>query len=139
MPLPNLIHPVDVTIERFNASEMLMDADTRSPIHGARSASGDTVIIEAQIKIDDADMPDHGVGGDRLIQSGYILCRTVDMDNVLGAGQRLKKGDHIIAIGVNTGLDLYITKNQRMGHYPDQNGASLIRYYFEDRNPVQVT
>lgn len=115
-----------------------MDDDAREPIHGSRSTSVDEKTLPAQIKIDETDDPQPNGGGPRLIASGYILCRPVDMDTYLGADVRLKRGDKIIAMGHFTELDLYITRRGEMGHYPDQDGYSLVRYYFHDREPVST-
>ena len=136
--IPNLIHPIKVTIERMNTSEMVMDDDAREPIHGARSASSDAVIIDAQIKIESEAAPDYEPGGPRQVESGYILCRTKDMDQKLGSGVIFKRGDRITKMGRRTGLDLYITRHQPMGHWPDQQGTTIIRFYYEGRDPVQV-
>lgn len=137
MPLPRLIHPVDVTVERLTRSGLVMDDDAREAVHGPRSSAAQTFVIPAQIKWDKQDNPDPEEGGTRQRSTGYILCRPTDLDTVLGTGQRLKREDRITAIGVNTGLDLYITGTGPMGHYPDQSGQSLIRYFFEDRKPVR--
>lgn len=137
MPRPRLIHPINVTVERLVRSELIMDDDAREPIHGLRTTTAQTFTIPAQIKWDKQDNPDPEEGGARNRSTGYILCRPVDLDNKLGANQRLKRGDRITAMGVNTGLDIYITGTAPMGHYPDQNGHGLIKYFFEDRKPVQ--
>lgn len=137
MVRPNLVHPIQVTVERFNRDGMIMDGDAREPIHGARAAAADVVTLPAQVKWDEKDDPEPQEGGVRSNSSGYILCRFVDLDLYLGAGQRFKRGDRITTMGVTTGLDLYITGNKPMGHYPDQRGAGLIRYNFADRKPKQ--
>lgn len=139
MPRPNLIHPIDVVIERLDRNEMIMDHDAREAILGPRSTSSNTYTIQAQISWNDRSAPDPQGAGDRERDSGYILLRLFDMNNVFGSGQRLKRGDRIVQIGNTTGLDLYITKDPPIGHWPDQFGETMIKYHFEDRRPVRQT
>jgi len=137
MTLPTLLHPVQVKVERLIRSEMLMDVDAREPVHGTRTTARQTFTLPAQIKWSDTEEASPQEAGTREEDRGYILCRTVDMDLLLGPGSRLKRGDRIIAIGHEEGLDLYITGSLQMGHYLDQNGSSLIRYRFSDRHPTR--
>lgn len=137
MVLPRLIHPVDVKVERLIRSELVMDNDAREPFHGPRTTTAESYTIKAQVKWSAKDDLDPSGGGSLERSVGYILVRLVDMDSILGVGVRLKRGDRITEIGVQTGLDLYIVKEAPAGHYPDQSGQSLIKYHFEDRHPVQ--
>lgn len=134
---PRLIHPVTMRVERLNRDEMVMDHDAREPIRGARLSADDIFELPAQVHWDVAESPEYQPAGARLNSSGYVLCRVHDMDTVLGTGQRLKRGDHITVLGHMTGLDLYITHFTPAGHYPDQDGASMFKYHFSDRKPVQ--
>lgn len=137
MPRPNLIHPVEVTIERLARNEMVMDNDAREAVLGPRSTSANSYTVPAQIKWDDRSAPTPEGAGARERDSGYILCRIFDLDNILGAGQRFKRGDRIVKMGHVEGLDLYIVKDPPIGHWPDQSGETLIKYHFEDRKPVR--
>ena len=141
MPQPRLIHPIEVTIALFNRDAMLMDNDAREPIHGARSQSGDTVKLLCQVHFDRLDDPQANVGGTNPDSAGYFLARSIDMNRVLGPGQRLKRGDHIVQY---TSLmqteqvvcNLFISRGDPMGHYPGL-GATLWKYTVVDRGPVQ--
>lgn len=114
-----------------------MDADAREPMHGARSTTADVVIIKAQISWGDRGRVQNEMAGVEEKSDGYILCRWSDLR---AKGGPFKRGDKIASIG--TGLnalvtDLYITKNEPMGHWPDQGGTSIVRFHFSDRNPHQ--
>ena len=137
MTLPNLIHPIQITVERLLRSELLMDEDAREPVIGARTTTAQTFTMPAQIKWSNKDDPDPMEAGPRERDSGYVLLRLHDMDAIMGVGQRLTRGDRIITMGVTTGLDLYITGQEPIGHWPDQLGQTMIKYKFSDRHPVR--
>jgi hypothetical protein len=136
MPLPNLIHPIPVQLEIYDAAGQVIDDDTREPVHGARNASGTTVTLEAQV-----DYPrDQAVlveaGGVRLQSSGYILVRRQDLRDL---GVAPKRGDRIVQIGEGVNaltVNLFITGYEPMAIYPDQGGPTLMKYNFEDRDPI---
>lgn len=137
MPNPNLIHPISVIVERLNTAEMVMDPDTREPMHGARSSAADRITVQAQINWGARKRPSFDGGGVEENSDGYILCRTYDLQKL---GGLLKRGDRIVQIGTGANaieVDLYLTRQEPMGHWPDQNGATLVRYHFEDRAPVK--
>ena len=142
MALPRLIHPVQVTFEVFNPSEMLMDDEAREPIHGARSQAGDTYVIPCQVNWSKKDAPDANIGGVITESIGYFLARAHDMDAILGAGVRLKRGDHITQYTSRGPVfevipcNLFILRGDPHGHYPER-GATLYKYHITDRDPVQ--
>ena len=141
MALPRLIHPVLVTFDLFNSSAMIMDADAREPIHGARSQSGDLYEIPCQVSWARFDEPQANVGGTATEFTGYFLARAHDMDQMLGPGKRLKRGDRITQYRSNQNtevipVNLYIVRGDPFGHYPER-GATLYKYHVTDRDPVQ--
>lgn len=142
MPSPRLIHPVNVTFEVFNQADMLMDDQARAPIHGARSQPGDVYKIPCQVSWNKKDDPAANIGGTVTESIGYFLARKLDMDQILGPGVRLKRGDRITqyeSFGPVTEVvtcDLYILRGDPYGHYPER-GASLYKYHVTDRDPVQ--
>lgn len=135
--IPNLIHPIDVTIERLTRSEMVMDLQAREPYHGARSSTTQTFVLPAQIKWSAKDDDQPQEGGVREVSNGYILCRILDMETVMGVGERLKRGDRIVTIGNISDLDLYVVREEPIAHLQQTTGASMIKYHFEDRHPVR--
>lgn len=135
--IPNLIHPVRVKVKRLVRDELVMDLDAREPYHGRRTTTSSEVTIDAQIKWRARDdlVPQMAGVVERSI--GYILVRLIDMDAAMGTGVRFKRGDQIVEMGVLSGLDLYIVREEPIAHWHDQGGTTLIKYHFEDRAPVQ--
>lgn len=129
MPLPNLVHPVSVTIQKSDKSNSVFDTDAREPIRVVRRTS---VTISAQVSMRRTS-PDPSVGGllsERV--GGYLIARVIDL-NALSYSPTI--GDKITNIGHRT-VDLYLSQVEDLGHYPGQNGATLLKIYFEDRRPA---
>ena len=139
MALPHLIHPVNVTFELFEPGGLIMDPDSREPIHGLRNTSG-TVIIPCQVKFEMLRDPAPNVGGTIEESKGYFLARSIDMDATLGANVRLKRGDKVVQYMSRNGTEvvvcnLFVLRGDPWGHYPER-GASLWKFQVTDRNPV---
>jgi hypothetical protein len=134
---PELIHPVPVTLELLNRAAMAFDADAREGLHGARSTAADVVTVEAQIRWEVKDDPMPEQVGMRQRSRGYILVRNEDLREQAVV---LKRGDRIVQIGEDENalsVDLYLTGQEPIAHYPDQLGATLLKWHFEDRHPVR--
>lgn len=131
MVMPNLIHPVSVKVERLDEGATVYDEDAREPVkQGSRKT---TYTLPAQVKWgthDGMEPTDIGPGD---VESGYVLFRKPEC---VAAGYHPKRKDRIVQIGSLTGLTLFITAVQPMGHYPDQNGYTLWKCVFSDRSPV---
>lgn len=142
MASPRLIHPVQVTFEMFKPEQMLMDAEAREPIHGVRSNASETYTIPCQVSWSKKDAPQSNIGGVVTMTVGYFLARAIDMDQILGIGVRLKRGDHITQYTSKGPVfevvpcNLWVTHGDPMGHYPER-GATLFKYHVSDRDPVQ--
>lgn len=133
MVLPNLIHPVPVIIEQWVAGETIYDEDTREPIQQAARSVRQTVNGQVSWTLkDDVIIAE---GGTRLSADGYVLFRYVDLS---AAGVTLQKQDAIKKIGWMD-VNVYIIAMKPCGHYPDQNGASMVKAYFNDRAPSRST
>lgn len=136
---PNLIHPIQVVVHRLNRSTLVMDADAREPMHGARDTTADAVKILAQISWGERGRPQNEPAGVEEKSNGYILCRWSDLRK---AGGAFKRGDKIVSIGAglnSLAVELYILGNKPMAHWPDQGGTTLVRFHFADRKPYQQT
>jgi phosphoribosylaminoimidazole (AIR) synthetase len=70
-------------------------------------------------------------GGIESEAAGYVLFRYIDLS---AAGVTLKQQDRIIKMG-HIDTDVYIIGLKPIGHYQDQNGASLVKAFFTDRAP----
>ena len=130
MPLPNLIHPVRVSIQKMDKSATTFDADAREPVRSAPRAA--TITLNAQVSLRSTERsPD--LGG--LVSEnvgGYLLFRVVDLT---AKSYTPSIGDKIVSIG-HRSVELYILQSEDLGHYPGQMGATLVKAYFEDRRPA---
>mgnify|MGYP003155347939 CR=1 FL=1 len=129
MPLPNLVHPINVTIQKSNKASTVYDADAREPIRVVRR---EAITISAQVSMRRTS-PDPETGGllsERV--AGYLIARVKDLDAL---SYSPKIGDKITTIG-HRSVDLYLSQVEDLAHYPGQNGATLLKIYFEDRRPA---
>lgn len=127
--VPNLIHPVNVTILPLNESATVYDRDAREPV--GQVAVSATVTIKAQVAWRVPMDPKWEAMGPVEDVRGYLLFRYLDLT---AAGYSPKLGDMITKIGHVDTL-VFMTQLQDAGHYPDQNGATMRMAYFGDRRP----
>jgi hypothetical protein len=129
MPLPNLIHPVPITIQRKDVPSTYVDGDFREPVQ--QSARLATVVVPGQVKwFSDEDML-AGHAGIQGESDGYILFRRVDL---AAAGVVLKLNDRFAKLA-NIDTDLYIVNFRHEGHWPAEGGSTLMKAFFKDRTP----
>lgn len=132
---PNLLHPIPVYLSRVEKDfTALQDANLHEPIGQVKRPQAPTKLY-AQISWGMDKRISQGEGGALLDSDGYLLFRTSDLrDKYI----TLQIGDRIAQIGeekAKQNVDLYLIAFKWMGHYPDQQGASLVKAYFEDRSP----
>lgn len=130
MAIPNLIHPIDIDIEQISKGTTIYDPDTREPIQQVDRAS--LVTIKGQPRWRSLDSVRMERGGDEVDAKGYIVFRKEDLD---ASAIMININDKVVRIGHQTGLDYYITKIEWIGHLPRFNGPSLMKAWFDDRNP----
>lgn len=135
MPRVKLIHPITVFLRKADKEQTaVMDDDLHEPVGQVRRKLKPIKLV-AQIadgKTKDA-LPSSG--GVILESDGYLLFRTKDLR---GARTTVEIGDRVVQIGEKPNdhaVDYYITKLKYLGHYPNHKGASLVRAYYEDREP----
>lgn len=136
--LPNLLHPVPVTIKQLSRAASVVDPDYQEPVQQA--VLGPAVVAPGQVKWGMDERLRASLIGPEQESEGYILFRRIDL-RALGIAE-LKQNDRIVAIGVGPNaraVDLYITGLRFEGHYPDQGGAALVKAFFRDRNPSKQT
>jgi len=129
MVLPRLIHPVAVKIEQINKAETVMDDDTREPVQKVTRNTVVTVVGQPNWSQDlgmEADL-----AGIVVRSTGYILFRKVDLD---AASVTIQLDDRFIQMG-HVLTDVYVHKIEWCGHYPDQDGPSLLKAHFRDMEP----
>lgn len=134
MPEPNLIHPVEIKLERRDLVNTIYDEDTREPVRQLARKTEST--INAQILWEFAAGPEANPGGVDLGERGYFLVKTSDMR---ASNLTIKQGDRVIfpdPITPSDTIEVYVTRTRPMGHYPGL-GATLLRVYFQDRSPAQ--
>jgi hypothetical protein len=145
--IPNLIHPVPVTIQRMEPNATLLDPVAREPVRQMwRNDCGPGTLaplqLEAQVNWNDGEMarPTFPAGGAEEEWKGYLVFRVVDLvaagvavENPDGTLQiSLARGDRIVRIGRRV-VDLYVLWFRDIAAYPDQGGATLLEVTFNDR------
>lgn len=129
MPLPNLIHPIDVVIQRRDLGSTFVDDDFREPIqHAARTAS---ITVKGQIKFFTQEELNLERGGAQIDSTGFVLFRYHDLNRL---GVSVGIGDRFTKLG-KIDVDYYVVRTESKGHWPDRGGATLLRCYFQDRTP----
>lgn len=134
MPIPNLIHPINVTFEFVEKEEMVVDSSARESVFGSRQLQSvvSTVTLEAQVAWIDKDDPRYEGTGATEENTGYLTMRYYDIS---AAVVDIERGTKIVAIEGMGSVSLFVTKKQPCGHYPG-HGATLVRFYFADRKPA---
>jgi len=135
MPLPNLIHPLPTEIQSLDRSATIQDDGYGEPVQTV--VYGSSFSVPAQWKWMSArELNMQNIGAVEY-STGYVLLRLVDLRAL---GKAIKIGDRICAYGSGAGrieLDVYVTRITYEGHYPDQQGPSLVKAYFADRQPAR--
>jgi hypothetical protein len=129
MVMPNLLHPVNIQIEKWVIAGTIYDDDVREPIK--QSKRNMVFTVPGQVSWDSEDLVIVDAAGTRLNASGYVLFRYVDLNRV---SLILDHQDCIKKIGWHD-VNVYIIKLEPVGHYSDQNGASMVKAFFSDRVP----
>lgn len=130
-PIPNLIHPVVVTLRQINKAGTIQDADALEPVRQAKRNAAVTCL--AQVKIEASKVLRFEDGGPVEGATGTATFRQVDLT---AAGITLALGDRISQIGTRA-MDVYVIKIEPMGHYP-AHGATMMKVHFHDREPSKA-
>jgi len=129
MPVPNLLHPVNVVVEPGAPATTRFDEDAREPVRTMERMSPISLLAQVEWAI---ASPKAFAAGPVQGAAGYILVRKVDIDAIPYSPRR---GDKITTIGNQT-TDLYVSHVAPTGHYTDAGGTTLYRIWFEDRRPA---
>lgn len=132
MPIPNLIHPVTIEIQQKDSADTEFDEDAREPVQFI--TRDQTVTCPGQVNWGASMDASHSRGGAGEDADGYVLFRYVDLNE---RSITLQREDRIISIG-GVAANVYIKKLRPTGHYPDVDGPTLLRAYFEDRQPSRL-
>lgn len=136
--IPNLLHPTPITLQQLVRGAAPQDPDYREPVQAPSYAA--PLVVPGQVKWKTS----HGLrlerGGTVDDSDGYVLFRTVDLR---AAGvTTLHINDRILQFGVDDNAvqrQVYITRLEPLGHYPDAGGATLVKAHFKDRQPSRGT
>jgi hypothetical protein len=131
MPIPNLIHPIDVKLEQIDKASTFYDEDAREEIQIVNRAS--TVTLKGQVKWDFEMSLSAHKGGAGEDASGYVLFRFVDLDAL---SIEIKRGDRFVEFGGRE-ANVYVIRTQPTATYDDVNGATLLKAFFSDRQPSE--
>lgn len=127
---PRLLHPVPVQIEQANRSNTAYDDDAREPV--GQVAVNSVVTINGQVKYGSSKQLGYQSGaGVQENEKGYVLFRQRDLD---ANSIELQPSDRIIKIG-RVDHDVYISRLMPTGHYGEHGGNTLLKAFFEDRQP----
>lgn len=129
MPIPNLIHPIDVKIEQIDKASTFYDDDAREEIQIV--GRNPTITLKGQVKWDFEVSLKPGKAGASEDASGYVLFRFLDLDD---AGIEIKRGDRFVEFGGRP-ANVYVVRTQPTATYDDVNGATLLKAFFSDREP----
>lgn len=135
MPRVRLIHPITVFLRKADKEQTaVMDDELHEPVGQVRRRLK-PIKLTAQINDGKSNDATASSGGVVLESDGYLLFRTEDLRT---ARTSVEIGDRVVQVGEKPNdheVDYYITKLKYMGHYPGKKGASLVRAYYEDREP----
>jgi len=127
---PKLLHPVPVQIEQADRGSTIYDDDAREPI--GQVAVSAVVTISGQVKYGSSKQLGYQSGaGVQENEKGYVLFRQRDLD---AASIALEPSDRITKIGT-VDHDVYISRIMPTGHYAEFGGNTLVKAFFEDRQP----
>lgn len=135
MPVPRLLHPIEVWIKQINKGATVTRSRAKEPVRQASRAS--TFHIAAQIRRVSSDDPRAEAAGIREGESGYVIFLEREL---IARGITLNRGDNIVQIGEGARaevVNLYITRIPPHGYYPKQRGPTLQQAYFSDRQPTR--
>lgn len=136
---PNLLHPVPVTFARLVSDQTVVDLDARELVHGSQESVAETYVVDGQVHWGNLMSAQPQPGGARHNADGYILCRWADVVAAIGGDMSkfFNDGDRVKAIGdyLPSGGGFYIHRVTPLGHYPDQGGATLVKFHLQDREP----
>lgn len=147
--IPQLIHPIPVTIQRQNSAATTFDARAREPVRqlwkaGEGPGTGVATELVAQVNWNNGEVakPKVNPEGVEEMSEGYLLFRIVDLvakgvaierpDGTVDFG--LLRGDRIVRIGRRR-TNIYVLFFRDVAGYTDQDGCTLLEVDFSSRAP----
>lgn len=136
MRRPRLLHPIPVFLRKAQRTlTAIYDENLREPV-GQVQRQQVPIQLSAQIGKPRV-MPMSADGGVIEHADGYLLFRTYDLRE---ADTSVERGDQVVQIGVSPNdriVDYFITKIEYLGHNQNYGGPTLLKAFYEDRQPSQ--
>lgn len=129
MPIPNLLHPVPIDVVSIDSANTVQDDNHRESVQ--QSVTTSTLGVPGQVKWFSEEM-EVDAGGRKVKATGYVLFRYLDLT---ARGVTLKFNNRFTKIG-NTICLVFVVGFTPAGHYPDQGGATMVKAFFNDRQPA---
>ena len=129
MPIPNLLHPVAVTLHQKALAATAMDDDAREPIQVVGRDEAIQLLGQPRFKSLGSAASYHP-GGVQIATEGYLLFRYVDLT---ARGVTLQHGDRISQIGHLT-VDVYIERLEPTAPHVGF-GNTMVKAHCRDRTP----
>lgn len=133
MPYPNLLHPIDISIQVLNRSATVMDPDLREPVQNEARAA--TVVCPGQVAWGTDQKLDARAEGPKEGSDGYVLFR---MSDLAARSITIKRDDRFTKLGT-VDVDVYVVRLQYQGHYSWSNGPTMVKAFFKDLQPGRQT
>lgn len=138
MSNPRLLHPIPVYVRKKDTDfTAVYDHNLKEPIGQVRREQKPVKLV-AQIQEGLTNRARAELGGVSENSDGYVLFRTSDLRD---KRIEIERGDRIVQIGEEPNereTDYYVISLKYMGHYQSAKGATLLRAYYEDRQPSRV-
>lgn len=135
---PNLQHPILITWEPFMRGAAEQDDGYRELVQGP--TYGPAVSCQGQVLWGQSQGFDLTRIGTQDDSDGYVVFRTIDLRSI---NVTLHINDKITTFGQGPNTvqrEVYIIKLQPFAHYPGTMfGATMVKAFFKDRQPVRGT
>jgi len=132
--IPNLIHPIPVTLELLDHSQSVFNDTFREPVGGG--ARPIRYVLPGQV-FDQDEIHNAISSGLTPVVEGYVIFRVVDQLKFLP--RRLQRNDRIIQFGKGANVEpvnFFLYRLRRRGHYA--NGATLNMWWYSSQSPVRT-
>ncbi len=129
MPVPRLLHPVPIDVLSIDDANTIQDDNHREPVQ--QSVTTPTLGVPGQVERYGEEM-EIDLGGRKVKSTGYVLFRYLDLT---ARSLTLKFNSRFTKLGNETVL-VFVVGFKPVAHYPDQGGATMVKAFFNDRQPA---
>lgn len=135
MPTPTLLHPIPVKLRKSDHTfTAAWDENFREPVGQVRRKQRPIELV-AQVKRKRIEQVIATEGGKSEHADGYLLFLAGDLER---KKVTIETGDRIVEIGSGEraqAVDYYVVQVTGRGHYPEHYGHTMIKAFFQDREP----